>query len=157
MTSAKDTDFSSGSNNLLNISSNSVRFIGTDSEVISESLASKTFGNDSESGIDSASTQTRTNASLIPARDYSSSQPTLNSTTFDDVHDHGKHENFTAGLWYLVGRATMASGYPASNNTTMIQQDNNDDNIDSYTSPGSILPIYVSYGTENREMGDGKE
>ena len=43
VTSAKDTDFSSGSNDLLNISSNSVRFTDTDSELISESLTPKTL------------------------------------------------------------------------------------------------------------------
>ena len=157
MTSAKDADFSSGSNDLLNISSNSVRFTDTDAELISESLILKTFGNDSESDKDLASTQTRANASLITACNYSSRQSTLTSITFDDEHDHEKHENFTAGLCYLVSCATMASGYSASSNQTMIQQVNNDDNINSYTSPENMFPIYVSYRTENREEDDGKE
>ena len=143
MISAKDTDFSSDSNDLLNISSSRVRFTDTGSELISEPLTPKTFGNDSESGIDSASTQTRTNASLIPACTYSCSQSTLNSITFDDEHDHETHENFTAGLCYLVGCATMGFGCPATNDQTMIQQENNDDNIDSYTSPENMFPTYV--------------
>ena len=91
VTSAQDTDFSSVSNDLLNISSNSVRFTDTDSESISESVTPKTVGNDSAGGTDSASTQTRTNVSLIPACSYSCSQSTLNSITFDDEHDHEKH------------------------------------------------------------------
>ena len=157
MTSAKDADFFSGSHDLLNISLNSVRFTDTDAELISESLTPKTFGNDSEGGIDSASTQTTTNASLIPACKYNSSHSTLASITFDDEHDHEKHKNFTAGLCYLVGCATMASGYPAHGNQTMILQDNNDDNINSYTSPENMFPIYVSYRTENRKEDDGKE
>ena len=140
VTSAKDTDFSSSSNDLLNISLNSVRFTDTDSELISESPTPKNFGNDSESGIDSASTQTGTNASLIPACNYNSSQSTLKSVTFDDEHDHEKHENFIAGLCYLVGCATMASIHPDSNSQTMVQQDNNDDNIDSYTSRENMFP-----------------
>ena len=157
VTSAKDTDSSSGSNDLLNISSCSVRFTDFDSELISESLTPKAFGNDSKSGTDLASIQTRTNASFIPACSYSSSQSTLNSITFDDEHDHEKHENVTAGLCYLVSGATMTSGYLASNNQTMIQQDNDDDNIDSHISPENMFPTYVSYGTENRKEDDGKE
>ena len=157
VTSAKDTDFSSDLNNLLNISSSSVRFTDSGSQLISESLTPKTFGNDSESGIDSASTQTKTNASLIPACSYSSSESTLNSIAFDDEHDHEKHENFTAGLCYLVGCAIMAFDCPASNNQTMIQQENNDDNIDSYSNLENMFPTYVPYGNENKEGDDGKE
>ena len=131
----------------MNISSSSVRFTDTGSELISESLTPKTFGNDSESGIDSASAQTKTYASLILACSYSSSQSALNSITFDDDYDHEKYENFTAGLCYLVDCATMAFGCPASNNQTMIQQENNDDNIDSYTSPGNMLPTRGEHST----------
>ena len=157
MTSVKDADFSSGSNDLLNYSLNSVRFTDTDAELISESLTSKTVGNDSESGIDSASTQTRTNTSLIPACKYNSSHSALTSIIFDDKHDHEKHKNFTVGLWYLVSCATMVSCYPAGGNQTMLLQDNNNDNINSYTSPENMFPIYVSYGTENRKEDNGKE
>ena len=157
VTSAKDTDFSSVSNDLSNISSNSVRFTDTDSESISESVTPKTDGNDSAGGTDSESTQTRTNASLIPACSYSCSQSTLNSITLDDEHDHETHENFTAGLCYLVGCAIMASGCPANNNQSTIQQDNNDDDIDSYTSPENMFPTYVPYGTENKVEDDEKE
>ena len=92
MTSAKDADFCSGSNNLLNISLNSVRFTDADAKFISESLTPKTFRNDSESGIDSASTQTTTNASLIPACKCNSSHSTLTSIAFDYEHDHEKQK-----------------------------------------------------------------
>ena len=51
----------------------------------------------------------------------------------------------------------MASGCPASNNHSTIQQDNNDDDIDSYTSPENMFPTYVPYGTENKVEDDGKE
>ena len=68
-----------------------------------------------------------------------------------------KNKNFTAGLCYLVGCATVASGYLAGGNQTMTQQDNNDDNINFYTSPENMFPIYVSYRTENRKEDDGKE
>ena len=150
VTSAQNTDYCSDLNDSFGVSSKSIRFTDTDSELISDSLTLNTFGNDSESGTDSASIQTRINESSIPAFNKSSGQSTINSLDLNDEHGHAKDENFTTGLCDLVDYANMASDCPASNNQAINMQDNYNENFDSYTSPENMSSSYAPYETENR-------